>query len=218
MESRRARLRQPARRQRPARTRGQVVRAAARATNPAREQPHRRRRRSAAAERPSRVSRRRPGRRVRTRCATPSAARSDPLGEYYRYEFLRPLFPDYPRPAVWPDGYYVPTSTGDEVIEKHACVVDRQRMLRGEPATEQCVIINDVNFLNNADLDGKRLPPAGAPNVMMAAGGTQLKDDLDDDGIYAWNFHVDWKTPANTRSPARSRSRSRRITISATAS
>ncbi|MDA1307132.1 MAG: hypothetical protein O2917_07715, partial [Acidobacteria bacterium] len=39
----------------------------------------------------------------------------DPLGEYYRYEFLRPLFPDYPRPAVWPDGYYVPTSTGDEV-------------------------------------------------------------------------------------------------------
>jgi hypothetical protein len=37
----------------------------------------------------------------------------DPLGPYYRYEFLRPLFPDYPRPAVWPDGYYVPTSTGD---------------------------------------------------------------------------------------------------------
>ena len=124
---------------------------------------------------------------------------SDPLGEYYRYEFLRPLFPDYPRPAVWPDGYYVPTSTGDEVIEKHACVVDRQRMLRGEPATEQCVIINDVNFLNNADLDGKRLPPAGAPNIMMATGGTQLKEDFDDDGIYVWNFKVDWANAANTR-------------------
>jgi hypothetical protein len=38
---------------------------------------------------------------------------SDPLGSYYRYQFVRPLFPDYPRPAVWPDGYYVPTSTGD---------------------------------------------------------------------------------------------------------
>ncbi|MEP6990047.1 MAG: hypothetical protein ABJA80_03885, partial [bacterium] len=25
----------------------------------------------------------------------------DPLGSYYRYEFVRPLFPDYPRPAVW---------------------------------------------------------------------------------------------------------------------
>ena len=124
---------------------------------------------------------------------------SDPLGTWYRYEFLRPLFPDYPRPAVWPDGYYVPTSTGDDVIQKHACVVDRIRMLRGEPATEQCVIIDGVNFLNNADLDGIGLPPAGAPNPMLAAGGTQLKNDLDDDGILVWNFHVDWKDPSKTR-------------------
>src|SRR5436853_2552804 len=61
----------------------------------------------------------------------------DPLGQYYRYEFLRPLFPDYPRPAVWPDGYYIPTSTGDDVIQKHACVAERDKMLRGLPATEQ---------------------------------------------------------------------------------
>ena len=39
-----------------------------------------------------------------------------------------------------------------------------------------------MNFLNNADLDGKQLPPAGAPNIMMAAGGTQLKKVLEDDG------------------------------------
>jgi hypothetical protein len=56
-----------------------------------------------------------------------------------------------------------------------------------------------VNFLNNADLDGQTLPPPGAPNIMMAAGGTQLKQDFDDDGIYAWNVHVDWKNPANTK-------------------
>ncbi|HET9369845.1 MAG TPA: hypothetical protein VFO19_06340 [Vicinamibacterales bacterium] len=124
---------------------------------------------------------------------------SDPLGEYYRYEFLRPLFPDYPRPAVWPDGYYVPTSTGDDVIEKHACVVDRNRMLRGQPATEQCVIIADVNFLNNADIDGKAAPPAGAPNIMMATGGTQLQKIVEDDEIYAWTFTVDWNDPSKTR-------------------
>lgn len=123
----------------------------------------------------------------------------DPLGTWYRYEFLRPLFPDYPRPAVWPDGWYVPTSTGDDVIQKHACVADRNRMLRGEPATEQCVVIDGVNFLNNADLDGTTLPPAGAPNPMLAAGGAQLRNDLDDDGIYAWQFHVDWDDPAKTR-------------------
>jgi hypothetical protein len=127
------------------------------------------------------------------------SAGPDPFGPYHRYEFVRPLFPDYPRPAVWPDGYYVPTSTGDEVIQKHACVVDRARMLRGEDATEQCVIVDDVNFLNNADLDGKELPPAGAPNIMMAAGGTQLRKDMDDDGIYVWTFHVDWKDPTKTK-------------------
>lgn len=124
---------------------------------------------------------------------------ADPLGTYYRYEFLRPLFPDYPRPAVWPDGYYVPTSTGDEVIEKHACVVDRQRMLRGEPATEQCVILDGVNFLNNADLDGTAIPPAGAPNIMMASGGTQLKKVFEDNAVFWWAFHVDWDDPARTR-------------------
>ena len=124
---------------------------------------------------------------------------SDPFGPYYRYEFLRPLFPDYPRPAIWRDGYYVPTSTGDDVIQKHACVVDRARMLKGEAATEQCLVIDGVNFLNNADIDGPDVPPRGAPNVIMAAGGTQLKNVLEDDAVYAWNFSVDWKDPARTR-------------------
>ncbi|MEQ1694180.1 MAG: hypothetical protein ABMA00_23035, partial [Gemmatimonas sp.] len=124
---------------------------------------------------------------------------SDPFGPYYRYEFVRPLFPDYPRPAVWPDGYYVPTSTSDDFIQKHACVVDRARMLRGESATEQCIVIDDVNFLNNVDLDGRQLPPAGAPNLMLATGGAQLKKVTHDDGLYLWAFHVDWDTPSNTR-------------------
>ena len=124
---------------------------------------------------------------------------SDPMGSYYRYEFIRPLFPDYPRPAVWPDGYYVPSSTGDEVIQKHACVVDRVKMLAGKDATEQCIIIDDVNFLNNADVDGKALPPAGAPNIMLAAGGTQLKKVMEDSVLLAWSFHVDWNDPSKTR-------------------
>ena len=130
---------------------------------------------------------------------------ADPFGSYYRYEFLRPLFPDYPRPAVWPDGYYIPTSTGDNPIsetittQKHACVADRVKMLKGEAATEQCVVINDVNFLNNTDLDGKALPPPGAPNIMMAAGGTQLKKIFEANTIDVWQFRVDWANPAKTR-------------------
>lgn len=123
----------------------------------------------------------------------------DPLGTYYRYVFERTLFPDYPRPAIWTDGYYVPTSTGDTVIQKHTCIADRTKMLAGLPATEQCIVIDGVSFLNNADIDGTKLPPSGAPNIMIAAGGTQLKKVFEDDGIYVWKVHVDWNTPANTR-------------------
>jgi hypothetical protein len=132
------------------------------------------------------------------------SAGPDPFGPYYRYEFLRPLFPDYPRPAVWPDGYYVATSTGDDPIsetiatQKHACVADRAKMLRGEPATEQCIVMNNVGFLNNADVDGRAAPPAGAPNVMMATGGTQLRGQLEAAHIDAWQFRVNWADPAKT--------------------
>ena len=119
----------------------------------------------------------------------------DPFGSYYRYEFVRPLFPDYPRPAIWPDGYYVPTSTGDRVIQKHASVVERQEMLKGNPAKEISFIIDDVNFLNNADMDGYQLPPEGAPNIMLATGGSQLNNIFTDDGIYAWKIKPNWSHP-----------------------
>ena len=127
------------------------------------------------------------------------SATADPMGPWYRYEFVRPLFPDYPRPALWPDGYYVPTSTGDEIIEKHACVVERDKMLAGQAAREICIIVPGVNFLNNADLDGTQLPPRGAPNPMLATGGSQLNGLLGDDRILAWNYHVDWENIENTR-------------------
>jgi len=131
------------------------------------------------------------------------SATSDPLGPYYRYEFQRSLFPDYPRPAVWPDGYYNPTSTSDNLLpdvitQKHDCIVDRNKMLRGLPATEQCVVIDGGVFMLNTDVDGKRLPPAGAPNIMMSTGGTQLMKIFEDDGIYFYKVHVDWSDASKT--------------------
>jgi hypothetical protein len=127
----------------------------------------------------------------------------DPLGSYYRYEFQRPLFPDYPRPAVWPDGYYNPSSTSDNLLpdvitQKHDCIADRNKMLKGLPATEQCVVIDGGVFMLNTDLDGKRMPPAGAPNIMMSTGGTQLMKVFEDDGIYFYKVHVDWTDPSKT--------------------
>ena len=131
------------------------------------------------------------------------SATPDPLGPYYRYEFQRPLFPDYPRPAIWPDGYYNPTSTSDDplpgvITQKHDCIAERDKMLRGLPAAEQCVVIDGAVFMLNADVDGKRLPPARAPNIMMSTGGTQLLKRFEDDGIYFYKVHVDWNDPSKT--------------------
>jgi|GEM_PF-1067433 len=122
----------------------------------------------------------------------------DPAGPFYRYVFRRSLFPDYPRVAVWPDGYYNATSTGDTVIEKHACVADRTRMLAGLDATEQCMIVPAVSFMEPADLDGQGLPPAGAPEYFLAAGGYQLRGVFEDDALYAYTFHVDWDDPSKS--------------------
>lgn len=132
------------------------------------------------------------------------SATSDPLGKYYRYEFQRSLFPDYPRPAVWPDGYYNPTSTSDDPIpgvltQKHECIADRNSMLKGLPATEQCVVIDGAVFLLNSDVTGTRPPPKGAPNIMMSTGGTQLLKNFEDDGIYFYKVHVDWMDPSKTQ-------------------
>ncbi|HLY20667.1 MAG TPA: hypothetical protein VKR61_25745 [Bryobacteraceae bacterium] len=131
------------------------------------------------------------------------SATPDPLGPYYRYEFQRPLFPDYPRPAVWPDGYYNPTSTSDDplpgvVTQKHDCIADRNKMLKGLPATEQCVVIDGGVFMLNSDVVGKQRPPADAPNIMMSTGGTQLKKIFQDDGIYFYKVHVDWTDLSRT--------------------
>jgi hypothetical protein len=122
----------------------------------------------------------------------------DPLGSYNRYEFARAEFPDYPRLGVWPDGYYVATSAGDDVVKKRVCVADRAKMLAGQAATEQCVGKDGVNFLNPADVDGQMPPPSGAPNILLALGGTQLQSVYEDDGVYAYKLHVDWTTPSAT--------------------
>ncbi|MBM3178225.1 MAG: hypothetical protein FJZ78_09485 [Bacteroidetes bacterium] len=124
---------------------------------------------------------------------------SDPLGSWYRYEFRRELFPDYPRPAVWPDGYYNTTSTGDHLNERHLYVVDRNSMLRGLPATEQHFILKDVNFVVPADLEGQQLPPYGSPAILLATGGDQLNKITTDNGIYVWKQYTNWKNPSQSR-------------------
>jgi hypothetical protein len=119
---------------------------------------------------------------------------SDATGTYHRYAFSLPSnFPDYPKISVWPDAYYLTVneiSSTNVALGAYVCALDRASMLAGLTATAQCFQLSPTyNSLLPADLDGRNLPPAGAPNYLM---------NLSTNSLNLWAFHVDWKNPANT--------------------
>jgi hypothetical protein len=121
----------------------------------------------------------------------------DPTGSYNRYVFTyADGFPDYPKMGVWPDAYYITynlfNNAGTSFLGTKVCAFDRAKMLTGAAATQQCFnTSNAFGGLLPADLDGATLPPAGAPNPIVALGATSTT-------LATWKFHVDWTTPANT--------------------
>jgi len=121
---------------------------------------------------------------------------SDPTGSYYRYSFSygNSNFPDYPKLSVWPDAYYLTVNfftNGTTFAGAGVAALDRAKMLAGQPATQQLFQTSTLyGGLLAATVDGSRLPPAGAPNYLVALGtSTSLR---------YWKFHVDWTTPSSS--------------------
>jgi PKD repeat protein/subtilisin-like proprotein convertase family protein len=124
----------------------------------------------------------------------------DPLGTWYAYAFDPPGgMQDYPKYAVWPDGYYVGVNNGGTVI-----ALERNDMLNGVPASMQTFNIGllpgfGFQLTVPATLEGTA-PPAGAPVYFLRPrdteihGGTCTNCDL----MELWGLHVDWTTPANS--------------------
>ena len=118
----------------------------------------------------------------------------DPTGAYYRYSFTYVSFPDYPKLGIWPDAYYETFNLFDPnvFLGSLVCAYDRTRMLAGQAATQQCFSTTTTyGGLLPSDLDGQTLPPAGAPNYVVALGAFNT-------GLASWKFHVDWTTPATS--------------------
>jgi hypothetical protein len=96
----------------------------------------------------------------------------DATGEYFLYDFVTdPVnFVDYPKTAVWPDGYYMSghvfNSTGTAFLAGRIFVFEREKMLKGLPARQlQADLRRYANkpqfgFLPS-DLDSLTPPPAG---------------------------------------------------------
>jgi hypothetical protein len=120
----------------------------------------------------------------------------DPTGAWYRYSFAYTGFNDYPKMGVWPDAYYTSfnlfNAAGTTFTGAKVCAYDRAKMLTGAAATQQCFSTGTAyGGLLPADLDGARLPPAGAPNVVVGLGAAA-------NTLAFWKFHVDWTTPASS--------------------
>ncbi|MGH9441851.1 MAG: hypothetical protein ACRD16_06210 [Thermoanaerobaculia bacterium] len=114
----------------------------------------------------------------------------DPTGSYSRYAYTFSNFPDYPKLAVWPDGYYITYNmfNGNNYAGGEVCAYDRSTMLSGGPATQQCFGPSmAMGGSLPSDLDGPTDPPAGSPDYVLTYGTNSL--DL-------WKVHVDWGNSA----------------------
>lgn len=121
------------------------------------------------------------------------SATSDATGTWYRYAFpYGSVFPDYPKMGVWPDGYYQTFNmfNGNTFAGAKLCAYDRNAMLNGQAATQQCFQLStSYGGVLPSDLDGATAPPAGSPNYLLNFGSSSLN---------LWKFHVDWSNSANT--------------------
>jgi hypothetical protein len=126
----------------------------------------------------------------------------DPVGGgWFLYAFPttdgatgHPVFPDYPKIAVWPDAYYMGTQRTFPGGGLDVWAFERDRMLVGAPAgVVQFSIPAPSLFLMPSDLDGPP-PPVGTPNFFARQVDGERFGGVDRLEIFA--FHVDWSNPA----------------------
>lgn len=135
-------------------------------------------------------------------CIAVSTTSSATSGNWNLYAFRTPVnttvcncrpMTDYPKLAVWSDGYYLSWNEiwNGNYIGAEACVVNRSAMLNGEAATMQCFSNTGTSYgsMLPADVDGTNPPPAGSPEYYLNFDGNDQSLDL-------WQFHVNWTNPA----------------------
>jgi len=123
------------------------------------------------------------------------SATGDPLGEYYRYAFEFDHMNDYPKMAVWPDGYYATFNFfGQQFIGAGVAAFERDKMLVGDPDAQMVFFgyFPDSFSLQPSDIDGDMLPPDGSPNYVSTVNATGSKQ------FQIFEFKVDWTNPANS--------------------
>ncbi|UCC63814.1 MAG: carboxypeptidase regulatory-like domain-containing protein, partial [Anaerolineae bacterium] len=133
----------------------------------------------------------------------------DPTGSWYRYQFEwenssgQDVMNDYPKLAVWPDGYYMTANQFSAGSLSWAgtgvAAFERDQMLNGQTARMVYFDLgpSDQGGMLPADLDGSTPPPAGAPHYLLQAHADEWGTGLNDE-LRIYEFHVNWVAPANS--------------------
>jgi outer membrane protein assembly factor BamB/fibronectin type 3 domain-containing protein len=119
------------------------------------------------------------------------------MGSWYRYAYSFPNLNDYPKLAVWPDGYYISYNMFEKIPLGYAyagavmCAYDHAAMLAGDPLADSQCTAENPNYFSYlpSDLDGFTSPPAGADNYVLALG---------DDQLLFWTLDIDWADVGNS--------------------
>jgi hypothetical protein len=117
--------------------------------------------------------------------------------------------PDYPKLGVWPGAYYLTANDfGFRANQVAVYALDRAAMLAGTSAAVQRFVVPDLPIASSyqpigvADFDGKRLPPTGAPGMVVRKVDDEFFSTPGNtpsaDAIEIWEIHPNFTTPASS--------------------
>ncbi|MCU0756912.1 MAG: hypothetical protein MUE46_17670 [Xanthomonadales bacterium] len=131
---------------------------------------------------------------------------------WFRYTFVMPAFPDYPKYGVWTDAYYATANEGGTSGARPIYAFEREKMLLGQPARFVRVTVPNLSGFSfqlstPAHFVGDQPPPNGAPGIIMRhrddeahnAGANNPANDF----LELWQLRMDWAptTPVGTLTP-----------------
>jgi hypothetical protein len=120
---------------------------------------------------------------------------------WFRYTFVMPAFPDYPKYGVWSDAYYVGANEAGTNGARPVYAMERAAMLAGQPARFVRLTIPRLNgfgfqLLTPAHHTGATPPPGGAGGIFMRHVDDEAhfagSNDPTRDYLQIWQLGMDW--------------------------
>ena len=123
---------------------------------------------------------------------------TDPLGEYYIYEYDFTLFPDYPKYSVWSHSYFMSANSSSS----DCAAFDRQKMLVGDPTAGIIKMTFPYmellfNSVAPAYAEGPTEPEENEPGYFFAVQDNSYPG-VSTDHIKVLKVVVDWDDPLSS--------------------